>query len=260
MTTKASPFVWYDVMTTDVAAAERFYSAVIGWTAADSGMADTKYSILRDGDTMVGGIMPIPDEIARHGVPPAWMGYVGVADVDAKAAEVVEAGGKVHRPPTDIPGVGRFAVIADPHGAGLIIFKPSTNDNADPVPLMAPKHIGWHELHAGDREEAFAFYEKLFGWTKVEANDMGGFIYQTFATGGKDAVGGVMTKMDSTPYPSWVYYISVADFDAAVARVKDHGGAVLMEPMQVPGGAWIAPAQDPQGAHFSLIGMRDAAK
>ena len=256
MSKSVSKFVWYDVMTTDVDAAEEFYSKVVGWQTQDSGMPDRRYTLLKDGERMVGGIMPIPGDAAAAGAQPCWMGYIGVADVDAKARELTAAGGTVHRPPTDIPGIGRFAVVSDPHGAGFIIFQPSGDQQPEPVAFMQPKSIGWHELHAGDGKKDFAFYKKLFGWTENEAFDMGPFVYQTFATGGDQASGGIMTKMESDPRPHWNYYISVADLDAAVGRIGDNGGTVLADPMQVPGGAWICPARDPQGAHFALIGMR----
>lgn len=256
MTKAASKFVWYDVMTTDTKAAESFYAKVVGWRMQDSAMPNMNYTLLMAGDKMAGGLMLMPEDARAAGASPAWMGYIGVDDVDICAKEIVAAGGAIHRPPADIPGVGRFAVAADPHGAGFIIFTSSSQQPEEPVPPMSPKRIGWHELHAGDLDEAFAFYEKLFGWTRTERHDMGGgIIYQTFATGGLP-VGGMMTRMPQTPHPFWAYYIVVEDFDGAVKRVTDNGGIKLMEPHEVPGGAWILPAIDPQGAHFSLLGMR----
>ena len=78
-------FVWYDVMTTDCRAAEQFYRDVIGWNTVDSGVPDRTYILLSAGSTMVGGLMPIPEEAAAAGAKPAWMGYIGVSDVDAYA-------------------------------------------------------------------------------------------------------------------------------------------------------------------------------
>ena len=104
-------FVWYDVMTSDSKAAQSFYQGVIGWDAKDSGMADRSYTILSIGPTMVGGLMPIPEEARAMGAGPTWMGYIGVDDVDAYAARVKTAGGAVHRGCQDIPGIGRFAVV-----------------------------------------------------------------------------------------------------------------------------------------------------
>ena len=249
-------FVWHDVMTTDMAAAAEFYSKVVGWRAQDSAMPSVEYTLLYAGDTQVGGIMPIPEE--NKGMPPMWMGYMGVDDVDAYAIKVVKAGGKIWKGPQDIPGVGRFAVAADPHGAGFILFK--GNGVAMPAaPFMANGHVGWCELHSGNLDEAWAFYSSLFGWVKGFAHDMGPEwgLYQTFGeTADGLGMGGMMKKVTSTPMPTWVYYFSVGDIEAGAQRVKNNGGTVVMEPHEVPGGSWIAPCIDPQGAHFALIGMK----
>ena len=246
-------FVWYDVMTTDPKAAQVFYTSVVGWDARDSGMPDRSYTILSMGERMVGGLMPIPESARSMGARPAWMGYVGVDDVDVYAARVTAAGGAILRGPENIPGIGRFAVVADPHGAAFILFRGSSDQAPTPVPQGTPGHIGWHELQSGDGERAFAFYSGLFGWTKAAAVDMGPMgIYQTFATGG-DAVGGIMTKMAEVPHPFWLYYFNVEAIDAAMARVKDNGGQIINGPLEVPGGSWIAQGLDPQGAMFALV-------
>src|SRR5438067_1923094 len=166
-------FVWYDVMTTDTKAAEAFYRRVIGWDTKDAGIPDSSYTILSMGPTMVGGLMPIPPDARAAGARPAWMGYVGVDDVDDYAARVKAAGGTVHRDAQDIPGIGRFAVVADPHGAGFILFKGTSDQAPTPPAPGTPGHVGWHELRAGDLDRAFAFYSGLFGWTKADAMDMG---------------------------------------------------------------------------------------
>jgi predicted enzyme related to lactoylglutathione lyase len=248
-------FVWYDVMATDTKAAEKFYSDVVGWDAKDSGMPDRSYTLFLCGPTMVGGLMPIPDDARKAGVGPAWMGYIGVDDVDVQAQRVTAAGGAIHRGPEDIPGVGRFAVAGDPYGAGFILFAPKTAQEPAPVAPGTPGHVGWHELHAGDREGAWAFYAGLFGWTKAEAIESPAGLYQTFATGGA-AIGGMMTKLSQSPGPMWLFYFNVAAVDAALAKVKAGGGQILFEPMQVPGGSWIVNCRDPQGALFALVGSK----
>jgi len=254
MSQPTGKFVWYELMTTDTAAAAAFYQSVVGWEAKDSGMPGGGYTIFNAGTQGVGGMMAIPDEACAMGVPPSWSGYIWVDDVDAYVGKVCAAGGKSLRPAEDIPGVGRFAVVADPYGAAFMLFKDSgmTSAGAEPVP-GTPGHIGWHELHAGDGVGAFAFYSSLFGWTKGDTMDMGpNGVYQLFATGG-DAVGGMMTKMPETPAPCWVYYFNVAALDAAVDKVTAGGGKVVMGPMQVPGGSWIVNGIDPQGAYFALV-------
>ena len=255
----AAKFVWYDVMTTDTKAAETFYKAIIGWTAADSGMPGTNYTLLSAGATMVGGLMPIPEDARKAGVKPAWMGYIGVDDVDAFAQKVKKAGGVIHKDPADIPGVGRFAVVADPHGAGFMLFKPNADQQAAPAAPGTLSHIGWHELYAANGDSAWAFYSELFGWTKAMAVDMGGMgTYQTFAAG--DApVGGMMTKPPHVSAPGWLFYFNVDAIDAAIERVKANDGEVLHGPMQVPGDSWIAQCRDPQGAMFAMVSRRKQA-
>jgi predicted enzyme related to lactoylglutathione lyase len=249
-------FVWYDVMTSDTKAAQSFYHSVIGWDATDSGMPDRSYTLLSMGPTMVGGLMPIPEDSRKAGVRPAWMGYIGVDDVDAYAKRVKAAGGAIHRDPVDIPGVGRFAVVGDPHGAGFMLFKGTSDEAPPPAPAGTPGHVGWRELHAGDGVAAFAFYSGLFGWTKAEAMDMGEMgVYQIFAIDGVPA-GGMMTRTPETPAPFWLYYFNVEAVNAAMARVKDAGGQVIYGPQQVPGGSWIVHCFDPQGAMFALVGSK----
>ncbi len=218
-------------------------------------MTDRSYTILSVGPTMVGGLMPIPEHARSMGLRPAWMGYIGVDDVDVFGERVKSAGGAIHRASEDIPGVGRFAVAADPHGASFILFKGTSDMSPTPAPPGTPGHIGWHELHAGDLEQEFAFYSSLFGWTKAEAMDMGPMgIYQTFATGG-GAVGGMMTKTPAVPMPTWLYYFNVEAIDSAAGRVTHGGGQVTNGPLQVPGGRWIVQCTDPQGAMFALLGQ-----
>jgi predicted enzyme related to lactoylglutathione lyase len=258
MSTHHGQFVWYELMTTDIAAAAAFYGAVLGWSARDSGMPNHDYTIVSVGEAGVGGIMGMPQHYRDAGGRPGWIGYVGVDDVDAIAARVVGLGGSIHRGPEDIPTVGRFAVVADPQGASFVLFTPQAMQTPQPPPpkAMAPGHVGWHELFAADRETAFDFYAGLFGWTKGNAVDTGPMgIYQIFAAGGPD-IGGMMTKPEAVPAPFWQYYFNVPDIDAAVARVKDSGGQVLNGPMEVPGGAWIVHGMDPQGASFALVGMK----
>src|SRR3954464_12155051 len=116
-------FVWHELMTTDADAAEAFYRDVVGWRTQDAGMPGMRYTILSVGEAGVGGIMTLPPDACAAGARPGWIGYVGVDDVDAYAQRVKAAGGTVHKPPADIPGVGRFAVVADPQGANFVLFK-----------------------------------------------------------------------------------------------------------------------------------------
>ena len=246
-------FVWYDQMSNDLPGAEKFYSKVVGWSLEPNTMNSQKYTLLKAGADMIGGLMPIPEDAAKMGVRPTWMGYVAVNDVKAYADKVKAAGGAIYREPTEIPNVGTFAVAADPSGAGFLLFKGDEGGEAPKRDPAKPGHIGWHELHAGDPEKSLPFYSSLFGWTKGETMPMGAMgNYQIFNINGQQA-GGMMRKMDQEPASHWVYYITVDAIDAAQDRVKSAGGQVINGPMEVPGGRWIINGLDPQGAMFALL-------
>jgi predicted enzyme related to lactoylglutathione lyase len=255
MASSHGKFVWYDLMTTDMPAAEKFYGRVVGWGAQDSGMPGQKYTLFTTPQRPVGGLMTIPDEARKAGAQPMWSGYIAVDDVDAYAAKVKRVGGAIHVPPEDIPTVGRFAMVSDPQGAVFALFKGSSEPPGDAAP-GTQGHIGWHELHAADGGAAFDFYASQFGWTKAEAMDMGAMgVYQIFARNGTPT-GGMMTKPAGMPHPMWLYYFYVDAIDAAAERVKAGGGEVTNGPMEVPGGQWIVQCLDPQGAMFALLGPR----
>ena len=249
-------FVWYELMTTDLAAARAFYSQVVGWNAVDAQMPGADYWMFTAGEKPVAGLMNLPEDARKMGTPPSWIGYVQVADVDATAAKVTASGGIVHVPPTDIPNIGRFSIVADPYGAALGLFK-SANPEEDQLPSPEERgRVGWHELYAGDLASAFEFYSGLFGWQKKDAMDMGEMgIYQIFGTA-DTTLGGMMTKSPMEPVPHWNYYFNVGNIDEAAERVKSAGGQVVFGPDPVPGGAFILMATDPQGAVFALFGSR----
>ena len=248
-----SGFIWYDLMTPDMKASADFYAHVVGWAIADSGMPGMDYAIIKAGGVDVGGMMPVPP--SAKAMPPCWNGYIHSTDVDKDAKRAVKLGGKVIQKAMDIPGVGRFAALADPSKATFIIFTPNTSESPAKVPDGTPGHIGWRELMSGDWQKAWAFYAAMFGWTKADAMDMGPMgTYQMFKSGDQ-LTGGMMTKAADDPMPPhWNYYFNVESADAAVARAKAKGATITFGPMEVPGGQWAVNGVDPQGAAFSLVG------
>ncbi|MBK9953280.1 MAG: VOC family protein [Candidatus Competibacteraceae bacterium] len=110
-------FCWNELMTTDVASAKQFYGTLFGWTTEDDSNTGVNYTLIKVGGEQVCGIMTLPPDCT--GMPPSWGVYVTVNDVDATAGQVEALGGKLLRPPMDIPEVGRFCVLQDPQGAVL---------------------------------------------------------------------------------------------------------------------------------------------
>jgi len=254
MSGKQSSFVWYELMTGDVAGAKAFYGAVVGWKTQDTPMPGMTYTLLLAGDTQVGGMMKVPKEASDAGMRPCWFSYISADDVDAGANKVQRLGGKVHAAPQDIPGVGRFAVVADPLGASFNIFKPSQPGERKFSSELG--QVGWHELHTNDWPKAFEFYSAMFGWLKGDGMDMGPMgTYQLFTVGGTP-VGAMFNSPAAQAARFWLYYFNVGDIDAAAKRVGDGGGKITQGPMPVPGERWIVQASDPQGAAFALLGTR----
>lgn len=244
-------FIWHDLITTNVEGAKAFYAKVIGWNMQPHPGQD--YTVLLAGTMGVGGIMAIPAAACERGAPACWQGYVYVDDVDAYAKRILGKGGFVHQEPSDIPQVGRFAVVADPQGAMFIIFKPMSTEQPAHAPEGTPGLVGWNELHAVDGLKAFDWYEQVFGWSIERDMDMGPMgTYRIFRTGAKVA-GGMLTKRPEMPQPFWAFYFNVESISAAMERTKTAGGKVMNGPMEVPGPMWIANCMDPQGAWFSMV-------
>jgi predicted enzyme related to lactoylglutathione lyase len=251
-------FFWYELMTTDIEAARDFYTGVVGWRPEawdGTDMSGRPYIVMNSAIRGVGGIMNQPEPMKAMGAPPAWVGYIYAADVDAATASVKAAGGSVFCEPADIPNVGRFSVVADPQGAYFQMLHPDGPDQP-PIDPGTVGHVGWHELYTTDWKAAMAFYSSQYGWKQERAVDMGEMgTYAVFSVDGQQA-GGMMNKPSQIPVPVWQFYFTVEAIDAAAKRVADAGGMVLMGPMEVPNGDWVAQCQDPQGAHFALTAAR----
>jgi predicted enzyme related to lactoylglutathione lyase len=272
-------FIWLELMTTDRLAAASFYSHVVGWSPMEMpAYGYTLFEALRPdgaGRTGVAGMMPIPPDLQAINVQPNWTPYIGVSDCDSTVSAIEAKGGRIRRPAEDIPGIGRFAVVADPHGAVFCIMTPVEMDAPPPeMPARAPGGIGWYELMADDADAAFTFYSAVFGWTIAEDMPLGdpslgdpslgdpslgetadAGVYRIFAQDGRPT-GGMMTRPDTVPVPHWAAYITVDGLQAAVARIGEAGGSIVYGPAEVPGPAYIVNAIDPQGAPFALVADR----
>ncbi len=263
MTKQASEFIWYELMTSDVDAARRFYGPVIGWTVGNQ--PDYAEIQAMDGDH-VGGMLQLTDEMTSGGARPAWVAYISVEDVDASVASIEAAGGRCHMPPRDMEGVGRFAMVADPQGAPFYVMKPTppadrpdaqSNAFARYEPMQG--HCAWNELSTSDPEAARQFYNRQFGWVKdgeMDMGPMGKYEFLQFPGERPYPIGAVMEKMPHMPVSAWTFYFRAADIDEGAAAIAANGGAVILDPVEIPGGDYSLVATDPQGAVFGLVGPR----
>lgn len=246
---------WVDLATPDLEAAERFYRAVLGWEIPEmpnSAEMGGYRRVKKDGAD-VAGAMPLMQE----GQPPAWSSYVSVADADATAAAVKDAGGSVIAEPMDVMDLGRMAVFADPTGAVFGIWQPGTFSGAERV--NEPGALAWNELGTRDPGAAKAFYAAVFGWG-FRDNDMGEMGTYTEWLNGEDSIGGMMDVSGRLPdeIPAhWLVYFAVDNTDATIEAVKSSGGNVPFGPIDIPAGRF-AIAADPHGAAFAVIQLPEA--
>jgi uncharacterized protein len=242
-------FVWYELSTPDVDAATRFYPRFTNWGTQKF---DENYTMFTTGGAPIAGIFRLTEEMRAKGIPPNWMPYVEVNDVDASAAKAKSLGATITAGPDDIPGTGRFAVVQDPQGAVFGIYKSINQSNAwDGTNIVG--RFSWHELMTTDYEKAAKFYNALFGWSKISEMDMGGGqMYYIYGQNGK-MYGGMFTTPAEMAgmHPFWLVYIHVKDVGKAVDTATKNGATVQRPQMDIPGGS-IAILGDPQGAGFAV--------
>ena len=116
---KPGEFSWNELIAADETGQKNFYTDLFGWTAETGDDGKRPYTLFKKGDTMVGGMMkrPKPDG------PTHWLAYVSVEDVDAVATRAKKLGGKIVIDPVDIPDVGRIAVVLDPQGVPIGLYR-----------------------------------------------------------------------------------------------------------------------------------------
>lgn len=258
MSNQHGDFIWYELLTSDADAAGDFYAQVVGWSVAEAGQPGMDYRILSMPDGQVGGLMTLTEAMRANGARPCWLGYIGVDDVDSSAESIRKAGGSIHMEPQGIPGVGRFAFVADPQGVMFYIMRGTTDEASTAFAADQPRqgHCAWNELSTTDPAAALDFYAGQFGWRQEGDLDMGPMGKYQFLWHGPGMIGAVMPKMPQMPMPFWTYYFRVPDIDKAVATITSLGGTILQEPMEIPGGDYSMNAMDPQGAAFALVGAR----
>lgn len=236
-------FVWRELMTADVDAAKAFYGELFGWSFedADMGDVDMTYTLIRHGGTEIGGMM-----VTQGEPPPCWASYVSVPNVDEAAAAATSAGGSVAVAPTDVPGVGRFAVLGDAAGAYFSVCRWTGGDPEPSTPTEGT--FCWETLSTPDVDGAFAFYAKVCGWGATPGP--GGA--KVFAMG-ETAVADPQPLHGEAP-PHWMTYVIVPGGVAAGRdRAAKHGAQVLVPEIDVPEVGKFAIIADPEGAVIGLF-------
>jgi predicted enzyme related to lactoylglutathione lyase len=205
--------------------------------------------MIMNGSDAIGGFRS-----GEPGMPSHWGSYLSVTDVDRSFAAATAAGANGLMPPVDFGNVGRAAVIADPTGAAVSLWKGAQGDPAD-VDKTPVGGWFWNELFSPDAATAVAFYENVFSFSH-DAMDMGpqGTYYVLKDTAGKPRAG-VMQQPSNMRVPAhWLPYVHVADCDAALANATMLGAKqTLVAPTDIPNIGRFAVLLDPLGAAIAVI-------
>lgn len=122
-------FHWNELMTWDLEKAKAFYGATLGWTFSDMPMpGGFTYTLAKAGETVVGGMMQMTEEMGFAGLPEHWFAYIEVDDVDDCLSKAAAAGGHIARPAFDVEGVGRIGILHDANKAGIGLITPTSQD------------------------------------------------------------------------------------------------------------------------------------
>jgi uncharacterized protein len=246
-------FVWHEHLTTDPNAAVAFYGDVIGWKTQPFGANNSDYMMWVGSQGPLGGVMKLPEKAREAGTPPHWIGNVMVHNVDAIVARVEQLGGTLLKAASDVPMAGRFAVVADPQGAALVVLKPIGSMSLHDASREG--EFCWNELITTESNAAVTFYSELFGWTMMQELNMGAMGTHRIFGIGTTQLGGIMDIPSGSPLQAaWLYHVATKDMDAALARATAQGAKVLNGPRNVPGGRAVQ-LVDPQGAVFALCEM-----
>jgi predicted enzyme related to lactoylglutathione lyase len=231
----------YDLRTTDPEAARAFYSEVLGLDIPRGEEAPDAPSILC--------VWLLHEQARARGVPPHWLGHVGVADVEAAAHRLVELGSQRLGPTVSARDGTTYATLRDPAGAVLAVraFKD--------MPAGAP--VAWHHLHTNDLDRVWAVYSELFGWRQTGALDVADPVggYRMFSWDDSSRSLGSMANTARWPgvHAHWLFYFPVADLEAALTTVHARGGRAAGQRAVLPDGTRLAPCEDAQGAAFGLL-------
>ena len=242
-------FVWFEHVSEDAKKAQEFYGDVLGWTVRPFPMGEVAYEMILTGDTwdtMIGGYL----QAGGEGKPSHWIATVSVENVERSVKAAVANGGTVLDLPSDLPGVGRKARIADPQGAELGLLTDARGDKPD---ALAPSgNWLWNELHTTQPAQALSFYEKVVGFTH-RSIDMGSASkYHILSRDGVDR-GGVADHLSGGARGHWLPYVAVDDVDLAIARARRRGARIPAGPEDIPGIGRFGLLEDPTGAVLAVM-------
>jgi predicted enzyme related to lactoylglutathione lyase len=241
---------WVDVTSPGLDQTIEFYKGLFGWEAEATQPEAGGYTMFTLRDKYVAAGSPPQEERSAS----YWTTYIASDDVDDTAAKIREAGGTVFMDPFDVFDSGRMTIAQDPTGAVFGVWQ--ANEHLGAQLANEPGTFLWNQCQTTDPASATEFYKAVFGY-EVDEVDMGGEqAFRVLKVNGR-GIAGVREPTSAGQPPHWSTVFAVADADETVAKTKELGGTVLMEPLDVPEVGRIAVLQDSAGAVFQVMKSLD---
>jgi predicted enzyme related to lactoylglutathione lyase len=252
----AGKMVWADLVTPDLAAAEKFYGGLFGWTFQSIRAGSSEYAVAMLDGRPIGGMMQKPIPSGEHHQS-AWLTFLAVSDVDVVKRTALAHGAKVLADSRSYPMRGRQSVLSDPEGAVFAILASSSGDSPDYLPV--PGEWIWSSLHAKDAGAEAGFYQELFGYDVFDLpsdDDLDHLILSTddYARASANS----FPSGSARRHPHWLNFVRVENAANMAAKVAAMGGRVLVEPRVDRHGGMLAVVADPAGAPFGLMEWSDS--
>jgi predicted enzyme related to lactoylglutathione lyase len=243
--------VWADLVTPDLAAAERFYGGLFGWTFRTIHTGDSEYAVALADGRPVGGMFQKPIPAGEHRQS-AWLTFLSVGDVDGAKRAALAHGAKVVSDSKSYPARGRQAVLSDPDGAVFAILASSSGDSPDF--LAEPGEWIWSSLLSHDPGAAAAFYQDVFSFDVFDLASNDGLEHVILSSDDLARASVNSLPADSKRRHShWLNFVRVTDTVGTAAKVVAAGGRVLVDPHVDRHGGQVAVVADPAGAPFGLM-------
>ncbi|HXP64833.1 MAG TPA: VOC family protein [Steroidobacteraceae bacterium] len=248
--------VWADLVTPDLAAAEKFYGTLFGWTFQSMHLGSADYAVaMLDGRPM-GGILQKAVPLGTH-QQPAWLTFLAASDLDAVKRSALAHGAKVLSNDRSYPMRGQQCILSDPEGAVFALLASTSGDPPDYLPAVG--EWIWTSLHAKDAGAEAAFYQNLFDYDVFEAPSEDG---QTHLILSRDNYARVsandFAQGSARRHSHWLNFVRVQSAADTAAKVIALGGRVLVEPREDRHGGMLAVVADPAGAPFGLMEWSDS--
>ncbi|BCS89441.1 glyoxalase [Pseudodesulfovibrio sediminis] len=240
-------FVWFDLYTTDIVQATRFYDAVFNWSFERTDPESGKVKNILFDHERIGNVIERKDKAKGS----QWLSFISVRNTDALFNQALDSGATKLIAPKDMPDRGRVAVVLDPQEALFALVTSPLGDPAD----VKPTNGYWlgAELWTHDVDAAIQFYATLVGYTAQSLPVHEQVRYTQLLANAIPRCGVVSIPWEDVS-PQWVPYVAVLDIQETLARVEAHGGRILIRPQMDIKSGRVAIFKDPTGG---ILGIQE---